>query len=119
MVLLHRRLTQQPGVHEHAFYMHSLQILITISGEQVDINNWTVTLYNVEFKKKIGHGGLYKLTRHHFDCKLIDLHILISGEVHEAIFNKTCIALKVLQSENSVTPSSDESQVIYVQQLSI
>jgi hypothetical protein len=119
MTSLHRRLAQQPGVREHAFYTHSLQLLTTISGEQADTNNWTVTSYEVEFKKKIGHGGLYELTRHRFDSELIDLHILISGEVHEGIFNKTRVALKVLRSENSVTPSSDVSQVIYVQRLSI
>jgi hypothetical protein len=115
MTSLHRCLAQQPGVHEHAFYTHSLQLLTIISGEQADTNNWTVTLYEVEFKKKIGYGGLYaRHTRHHFDSEPIDLHIFISGEVYEGICNKTRVALKVLRSEDGVTPSLDVSQVIYV-----
>ena len=64
MASLHRRLAQQLGVgdREHAFFAHSLQLLTTVSGEQVDANSWNVTWYDVELGRKIGCGGLYELS---------------------------------------------------------
>jgi hypothetical protein len=59
---LHRRLTQHlGGDRERAFFTHSLQLLTTVSGHQIDISSWTITSYEVEFVRKIGYGGLYGL----------------------------------------------------------
>jgi len=44
MASLHRRITQQlGGDHERAFFTHSLQFLTTVSGQQVDLQSWTIT----------------------------------------------------------------------------
>jgi hypothetical protein len=60
---LQRRLTQQLGVdREHAFFTHSLQLLTTVSGKQVDLNTWTITSYEVDIGRQIGYGGLYELS---------------------------------------------------------
>lgn len=62
MASLDQRLTQQlGGDRERAFFTHSLRLLKIVSGHQVDINNWTITSYEVEFVRKIGYGGLYEL----------------------------------------------------------
>ena len=60
MASLHRRLAQQLRVdREHEFFTHSLQLLTTVSGQQVELKTWTITPYEVEYKRKIGYGGLY------------------------------------------------------------
>lgn len=60
MTSLHRRLAQQLRVdREHEFFTHSLQLLTTVSGQQVELKTWTITPYEVEYKRKIGYGGLY------------------------------------------------------------
>jgi hypothetical protein len=62
MASLQRRLIQQLGVdREHAFFTHSLQLLTTVSGEQLDLNTWTITSYEVDIGRQIGYGGLYEL----------------------------------------------------------
>jgi hypothetical protein len=63
MASLHRHITEQPGEdRKHAFLTHSLQLLTTISGQQVDLQSWTITSYEVKFVRLIGRGGLYGLS---------------------------------------------------------
>ena len=63
MASLHRRVTQRlGGERERAFFTNSLQFLTTISGQQVDLQCWTVTSYEVKFVRLIGRGGLYELS---------------------------------------------------------
>jgi hypothetical protein len=60
MVSLQRRL--QAGSiddREQQFFSHTLQYLTTASGRQVEMENWMVTSYEVEFGQEIGSGGLY------------------------------------------------------------
>jgi hypothetical protein len=105
MVSLHRHLAQQHGVdRERAFFTHSLQLLTTVSGKQVDLSSWTITSYEVEFKRQIGYGGLYGLS-----STIVgqSINILISGQVYEGKWNKISVALKVLRAEDGVTPSSE------------
>ena len=60
MASLHKRLAQQPRAdRDHAFFTHSLQLLKTFSGRQVELKSWTVTSFDVEFSQQIGFGGLY------------------------------------------------------------
>ena len=59
MVSLQRRL--RIGTDEDAerqFFAHTLQYLTTCSGRQVELEDWTVTSYEVEFGQEIGSGGL-------------------------------------------------------------
>jgi hypothetical protein len=44
---------------ERQFFTHTLQYLTTCSGRQVEMEDWMITLYEVEFEHKIGSGGLY------------------------------------------------------------
>jgi hypothetical protein len=63
----HGRLAQQPKVdrdREHAFFIHSLPRLMTISGNQVDWQRWMITSFDVEFGQQIHHGGLYGPSDH-------------------------------------------------------
>jgi hypothetical protein len=63
MASLHRHITQQlGGDHERVFFTHSLQFLTTISGQQVDLQSWTITSHEVKFVRLIGRGGLYGLS---------------------------------------------------------
>jgi hypothetical protein len=47
------------GDRERQFYKHALTDLITSSGSQVEIEDWTITSDQVEFGQEIGSGGLY------------------------------------------------------------
>jgi hypothetical protein len=62
MVLLQRRLAHSSDDdREREFFSHTLQSLTTISGRQVEIEDWMITSYEVEFGPQIGSGGLYVL----------------------------------------------------------
>lgn len=59
MASLQRRL--QTGTDEGAqrqLYVLTLQYLTTSGRRQVELEDWTVTLYEVEFGHGIGSGGL-------------------------------------------------------------
>jgi hypothetical protein len=60
MVSLQRRLDHPAdGDQEREFFSHTLQYLTTTSGRQVEMHNWMITPYEVEFGPLIGDGGLY------------------------------------------------------------
>jgi hypothetical protein len=62
MVLLQRRLNHSfDDDREREFFSHTLRYLTTMSGRQVEIENWMITSYEVEFGPQIGSGGLYVL----------------------------------------------------------
>jgi hypothetical protein len=43
---------------EERFIKHSLNYLVSTSGQQVHIDSWTITSFDVEFGEQIGSGGL-------------------------------------------------------------
>jgi hypothetical protein len=60
MVSLQRRLDHfSDGDREQEFFSHALKYLTTASGRQVEMENWMITSYEVEFGPQIGSGGLY------------------------------------------------------------
>ena len=60
MVALQRRLDHcSDGDQERRFFAHVLRCLTTASGLRVELKNWMVTSYDVEFGPKIGSGALY------------------------------------------------------------
>lgn len=60
IVSLQRRLqTRSDEARERQFYTHALQRLTTASGRHVEIEEWMITSYDVEFGHEIGSGGLY------------------------------------------------------------
>ena len=62
MVSLERRLqTGSDENRERQFFTHTLQYLTTSSGRQVEMEEWIITSYEVEFGHEIGSGGLYVL----------------------------------------------------------
>jgi hypothetical protein len=59
MAALQRRLlTGTDEDAERQFYAHTLQYLTTSSGRHVELEDWMVTSYEVEFGHEIGSGGL-------------------------------------------------------------
>lgn len=59
IVSLQRRLDQRSdGDRERQFFSHVLRYLIITSGLRVELQNWMITSYEVEFGPKIGSGGL-------------------------------------------------------------
>ena len=91
---------------ERRFFTHTLQYLTTSSGRQVEIEDWMITSYEVEFGHEIGSGGLY--VSFSFKCLyyMRSLCIFVSGQVFKGSWNKTTVALKVFMMEDGVTPSS-------------
>jgi hypothetical protein len=60
MVSLQRRLqTSSDEDRERQFFTHALQRLTTASGRHVEIEEWMITSYEVEFGHEVGSGGLY------------------------------------------------------------
>ena len=60
MVTLQRLLEKRQGDQkELQFFQVSVQNLQRVSGKHVEIQPWTVTALEVEFKETIGAGGLY------------------------------------------------------------
>lgn len=60
MVSLRRRLDNRlDGDRERDFFSHVLGYLTVSSGLQVNLQNWMITSYEVEFGPQIGSGGLY------------------------------------------------------------
>ena len=57
--LQHRLQTGSDENREQQFFRHTLRRLTTISGRHVEMEEWMVTPYDVEFGHKIGSGGLY------------------------------------------------------------
>jgi hypothetical protein len=59
MILLERRLRIQTDEdRERQFFSHTLQYLTTSSGYQVELEDWTITSFEVEFGQEVGSGGL-------------------------------------------------------------
>jgi hypothetical protein len=59
MPFLQRQLDQNlGGVRERQLFSSSLFYLSTASGRQVQLENWMVTSFDVEFGPEIGTGGL-------------------------------------------------------------
>jgi hypothetical protein len=61
IVSLQRRLDDRSldGTRERTFFSYSLQYLQTTSGRQIEVHDWMITSYEVEFGHEIGSGGLY------------------------------------------------------------
>jgi len=59
MASMQRRLDSRvEGERERRFLIHSLAYLQRASGEQVKLEDWMITAFDVEFGKKIGSGSL-------------------------------------------------------------
>jgi hypothetical protein len=59
MVSLQQRLDNfSDGDRERQSVSHALQYLTTASGRQVEMESWMITPYEVEFRRRIGSGGL-------------------------------------------------------------
>ena len=109
IVSLQRRLdSSSDGSRERRFFSHVLLYLTTSSGLRIELQNWMVTSYEVEFGPKIGSGGLYV-----FSIVVVDPHGVLfanyecnSGQVYLGTWNNTQIALKVLVTETGTFPSS-------------
>ncbi|KAF8139574.1 kinase-like domain-containing protein [Mycena galopus ATCC 62051] len=86
MACIQRRLD---GEHlndpERTFYSHTLQYLTSMSGRQLKLEDWMITSFEVEYGPEIGAGGF--------------------GTVYRGTWNRTDVAIKVLQNMAAVTPS--------------
>jgi hypothetical protein len=108
MVSLEHRLREGSDEDvEHRFFTHTLQYLATSSGHQVEIEDWMVTSYEVEFGQVIGSGGLYVFSIISYSSVVYLLIVgFFSGQVFKGNWNKTTVALKVLVMEDSITPTA-------------
>jgi len=105
MVSLQRRLQAESiEDREQQFFAHTLRYLTTSSGRQVEMEDWMVTSYEVEFGHEIGSGGLYG------NFSFVDLAPLLnaffSGQVFKGSWKRAQVALKVLMMEDGAVPSS-------------
>ena len=106
MVSIQRRLNMRTDEdRDRQFLAHTLQYLTTSSGRQVEIDDWMITSYEVEFGHEIGSGGLYDFFVIS-QCVPAESCVVGSGQVFKGSWNRADVALKVLVMEDGVTPSS-------------
>ncbi|KZP25836.1 kinase-like protein [Athelia psychrophila] len=88
MVALQKRLSERrDGDRERQFFSKSVTYLQTASGRSVELQDWMVTSFEVQFMPRcIGSGGF--------------------GEVRSGRWQQMDVALKVLKNESGITPSS-------------
>jgi hypothetical protein len=111
MVSIQRRLDHlSDGDRERQFFSYALRYLTTASGRQVEMENWMITSYEVEFGRQIGSGGLYVLYCSLSHFLRISSEFTHSGKVFIGTWNKTQVAIKVLINGPGVAPSSEVSQ---------
>ena len=106
MVSLQRHIQAKTATDQELnFFSHSLRYLSTCSGQQVVVERWMVTPFEVEFGRQIGAGGLFVPSLFNIHGRFCDLK-LCSGQVFQGLWNKTEVALKVLKTEGGIMPSS-------------
>jgi hypothetical protein len=114
MVSLQRRLDEQTADSplEQTFYSSILRYLSTKSGRHIEIQDWMITSYDVEFGYEIGSGGLYVFERWLPNGSNSQIGN-DSGKGFKGTWNKMPVALKVLKDDRGMAPSSTVSLQIY------
>ncbi|KAJ7649114.1 kinase-like domain-containing protein [Mycena polygramma] len=86
MVSLQKQLNHQNGNRvEQTFYTHTLEYLTSTSGRHVKVEDWMISSFEVDFGQEIGKGGF--------------------GTVYQGTWNRTEVAIKVLQNHAGIAPS--------------
>ncbi|KAK6988023.1 kinase-like protein [Favolaschia claudopus] len=70
---------------EQKFYTHTLAYLTSRSGKLVKVEEWMIAAFEVDYAEEIGAGGF--------------------GTVYRGTWNRTEVAIKVLQNEAGIKPS--------------
>jgi hypothetical protein len=59
MASLQQRLNATPNNNqEQTFYSHTLQYLTSMSGRQVQLEDWMISSFDVDYGREVGVGGL-------------------------------------------------------------
>jgi hypothetical protein len=59
MASLQRRLNVAPNNNqEQSFYSHALQYLTSMSGQQVQLEDWMIASFDVDYGPEVGVGRL-------------------------------------------------------------
>jgi len=115
MASLQRRLDQQIGEdREHQFFSRTLRYLSTTSGHYVQLEDWMLTSFDVEFGPEIGTGGLSEIVLFGIllDSWLTFPHYT-SGQIFKGSWNGADVAIKVFHTEGGIAPSSAVRPVSY------
>ncbi|KAJ7840796.1 kinase-like domain-containing protein [Mycena olivaceomarginata] len=88
MVSIQKQLNNSQNVDraEQKFYTHTLEYLTSRSGKPVKVEDWMIASFEVEYGEEIGAGGF--------------------GTVYRGTWNRTEVAIKVLQNDAGVKPSA-------------
>ncbi|KAJ7114288.1 kinase-like domain-containing protein [Mycena epipterygia] len=70
---------------EQTFYAHTLEYLTSRSGQNVKVEDWMISSFEVDYGLEIGKGGF--------------------GTVYQGTWNRTEVAIKVLQNHAGIAPS--------------
>ncbi|KAF7358316.1 Kinase-like protein [Mycena venus] len=88
MVSIQKQLNNSQNVDraEQKFYIHTLEYLTSRSGKPIKVEDWMIASFEVEYGDEIGAGGF--------------------GTVYRGTWNRTEVAIKVLQNDAGVKPSA-------------
>ncbi|KAJ7114414.1 hypothetical protein C8R44DRAFT_929253 [Mycena epipterygia] len=83
MVSIERRIGDNRDAAEQRFYSHTLQYLVSNSSQHVKLEDWMISLFDVDFGAGIAEGGF--------------------GTVYEGTWNRTKVAIKMIHNTAGVT----------------
>ncbi|KAJ7263394.1 kinase-like domain-containing protein [Mycena rebaudengoi] len=87
MVSIERRLDRQHENNaERGFYSHALHYLRSTSGQQIDLEDWMISSFDVDYGPEIGSGGF--------------------GTVYKGTWNRTAVAIKLVHNHSGVSANS-------------
>ena len=117
MVCLRRRLeNRSDDDREWQFFRYVLQMLISRNEFEVEIEDWMITSYDVEFGPRIGFGGLCvpNSDRYLLMFSIYAHRMLCSGEVYKGVWNKMQVAIKVVRTDSGLIPSPTVCRVNFI-----
>ncbi|KAJ7903252.1 kinase-like domain-containing protein [Mycena leptocephala] len=105
MVSIERRMEEEGrkgNDAEQRFYLHTLQYLTSTSGQEIKVEDWMISSFEVDYGAEIGAGGLQAYMGH-------------SGTVFKGTWNRTEVAIKLIHNTSGIVANVGVGPLINLQ----